>query len=179
MSGQPTAGQPAAVARRYFDAIGRRDLDAALACWAPGAIDHLAPVGELRAPEGMRAYFEELFAAMPDFHYEVVELVAEADRVAVHWRAGGTFAGRPFQRIRANGARIAAEGLDLVLVVDGLIARNDSFWDDSAVARQIGLLPPRDGIGERALKALFNLRSRLAGLGRRRGQTVTHSQGGS
>jgi steroid delta-isomerase-like uncharacterized protein len=167
MTEAATSTQASDLARRYFAAIGRRDLDAALACWAPGAIDYLAPVGELRAPDGMRSYFEELFAAMPDFHYEVVDLVAEGDRVAVHWRAGGTFTGRPFQRIRANGARIAAEGLDLVRVVDGLIVRNDSFWDDSAVARQIGLLPRRDSVGERAFKALFNARSRVARSGSR------------
>ena len=61
----------AAIARRYFGAVGRHDLDDAMACWAPGGIDHLAPVGELRVPDELRAYFEELFAAMPDFKYEV------------------------------------------------------------------------------------------------------------
>ena len=50
----------AEVARRYFTAIGQQDLDAALACWKPGAIDNLAPVGELSAPDGMRAYFDSL-----------------------------------------------------------------------------------------------------------------------
>lgn len=168
MSDQATSTQPADVARRYFDAIGRRDLDAALKCWAPGGIDYLAPVGELRAPDGMRTYFEELFAAMPDFQYEVLALVADGDHVVVHWRASGTFTGRPFQRIRANGARLEAAGLDLVRVADGLIERNDSFWDDAAVARQIGLMPARDGAAERGLKALFNTRTRLAGLGSRR-----------
>lgn len=78
------------VARRYFDAIGRRDLDAALACWKPGGVDRLVPLGNFRAPDGMRAYFEDLFAAFPDFHYELLDLVAEGDRVTVRWRAGGT-----------------------------------------------------------------------------------------
>jgi steroid delta-isomerase-like uncharacterized protein len=168
VSREAMSTEPAEVARRYFDAIGRRDLDAALACWAPDAIDYLAPVGELRAPDEMRAYFGDLFAAMPDFHYEVVQVVAEGELVVVHWRAGGTFTGRSFQRIRANGAHIAAEGLDLVRVAGGLIQRNDSFWDDSAVARQIGLLPARDSAAERMLKALFNARTRVARLGSRR-----------
>ena len=64
------AASPAVdVALRYFTAIGRQDLDAALECWKEGGIDHLAPVGEVRAPEGIRQYFGSLFAAFPDFTY--------------------------------------------------------------------------------------------------------------
>ena len=48
---------------------------------------------ELIAPDGIRAYFVELFGAFPDFTFEVVELIADGDRVAVRWRATGTFAG--------------------------------------------------------------------------------------
>jgi steroid delta-isomerase-like uncharacterized protein len=160
--------QAADVARRYFDAIGRRDLDAAVECWAPGGVDCLSSVGELRAPDGVRAYFAELFEAAPDFEYEVLRTVAESELVAVHWRARGTFVRGTFQGFRANGSRIEMEGIDLVRVEDGLIRRNDSFWDDAAVARQVGMLPPRGSRRERALLGLFNLRTRLAGIVRRR-----------
>lgn len=156
--------EPAAVARRYFDAITRRDLDAAASCWAPGGIDHLVPVGELEVPDAWREYFESLFAAMPDFRYDVLEVVAEGDRAVVHWRTSGTFTGSPFQGILANGARVETLGLDLVRVAGGLIQRNDSYWDDASVARQIGLLPARLSRNERVLTALFNCRTRVAGL---------------
>lgn len=156
------ADSPAvAVSRRYFDAVRRRDLDAALECWAPGGIDHLAPVGELRVPDEWRAYFSELFAAIPDFEYEVLNLFDQGDQVAVHWRASGHFSGTPFQGIRANGAAIAAEGADLIKVDNGLIERLDSYWDESATARQIGLLPAKKSVQERALYGLFNTKTRL------------------
>ena len=160
----------AAVSRRYFDSVARHDLDAAMACWAPGGIDHLAPVGELRVPDELRAYFEELFAAMPDFEYEVTSLIEQGDRVAVHWTATGHFSGRPYAGIRANGSTIATEGADLIEVEDGLIKRLDSYWDDSAIARQIGVLPARKSAQERLLLGLFNTKTRLKSLlgGRRR-----------
>ena len=158
----------AAVATRYFSAIARQDLDAALACWVVGGIDHLAPIGELRIPDELRAYFEELFAAVPDFEYEVVNLIAEGDLVAVHWRATGTFTGTPLQGVRANGARLKTGGADLVRVENGLIARLDSYWDDAGIARQVGILPARGSRQERALTRLFNVRTRLGSLlGRR------------
>jgi len=159
---------PAEVARRYFDAIARQDLDAAAACWAVGGIDHLAPAGELTVPDEWRPYFEELFAAAPDFEYELVDLIAQGDIVAVHWRAAGTLTGKPLQGIRANGARLQARGADVVRVEGGLIQRIDSYWDDSAVARQIGILPAKGSRQERALTKLFNARTRIAGLLRRR-----------
>lgn len=156
------------LATRYFDAIGRQDLDSALAHWATGAIDHMAPVGELRAPEGVRAHFEELFAAMPDFQLDVVDFVVDGELVGVHWRAGGTFTGSAYQGIRATGTSVRLEGADIVRIGDGLIQRVDSYWDDSSVARQLGLLPPRKSRRERALLGLFNLRTRLLPRGRKR-----------
>jgi steroid delta-isomerase-like uncharacterized protein len=157
----------AAVSRRYFEAVRLRDLDAALACWAPGGIDHLAPVGELRVPDEWRAYFVELFAAMPDFEYEVVNLFAQGDQVAVHWRASGHFSGKPYQGIHANGTHVTTEGADLIKVEDGLIKRLDSYWDDAAIARQIGVLPARDSMQERAFLGLFNTKTRLKSVVRR------------
>jgi len=159
----------AAIARRYFGAVARHDLDDAMACWAPGGIDHLAPVGELRVPEELRAYFEELFAAMPDFEYEVTNLIEQGDEVAVHWRATGHFTGRPYAGIRANGSPIHTEGADLIKVENGLIRRLDSYWDDAAIARQIGVLPAKKSAQEKLLLGMFNTKTRLKSLvGRRR-----------
>lgn len=154
----------AAVTRRYFEAVRRQDLDAALECWAPGGIDHLKPVGELRVPEEWRAYFGGLLAAMPDFDYEVVNLFEQGDQVAVQWRARGHFSGRPYQGIRANGSPITIEGADLIRVENGLIKHLDSYWDDAAIARQIGVLPARKSVQERALLGLFNAKTRLKSL---------------
>ncbi|HEX5474128.1 MAG TPA: ester cyclase [Vicinamibacterales bacterium] len=169
MTAERGQGGPAAdAARNYFGAIARQDLDAALSCWKPGGIDYLAPVGELRAPEGMREYFTGVFASFPDFRYEVLALVADGDQAAVRWRVSGTFTGKPFSGVIANGKRLVGEGCDLLRVdVDGRIVHNDSYWDDAATARQIGLLPPRGSRMERAMTWLFNVKTRLTLRGRR------------
>jgi steroid delta-isomerase-like uncharacterized protein len=157
-----TQTPPADVARRYFAAIARQDLDEAATYWEPGSIDHLAPVGELRVPDEWRQYFEQVFAAMPDFTYDVLDVVVQDKLVAVRWQTSGTFTGRPFQGIRATGTRIRAEGVDFLVVEGGLIRRLDSYWDDASVGRQIGLLPPRGSRPERLLTALFNVRTAIA-----------------
>jgi len=126
------------IAKRYFAALCAHDLDAAVACWAPGAVDRLVGAQDLIAPGGIREYFGELFGAFPDFELEVVELTTSRGRTAVRWRAHGTFAGPgKFQGFAPNGARLRLEGCDVVTVEDDLIHHNDAYIDSGDIARQL------------------------------------------
>lgn len=151
------------VARRYFAAVAARDPEAMAACWKPGGIDRLHGQADLVAPDGVRSYFSELFAAFPDLAVEIVSTTADEERCAVRWRMTATFAGPGrFQRFEPNGARVSVEAVDVVQVQDGLIAGNDAYIDGMDVARQLGVLPPRDSGQERGMAALLNGRTRVA-----------------
>jgi predicted ester cyclase len=150
------------VARTYFGATARRDLDAMEACWKPGGVENIMGLGELRVPDEYRPYFQELFDALPDFKYEVIKMVTEGNRVAVHWQAKGTFTGKPYQGLKANGRSGRLEGIDMVEVVDGKVVRNDVSFDSAMMMREIGILPAVGSAGERATKRLFNLRTAAA-----------------
>jgi len=151
------------VARRYFAAVAARDVDAMAACWRPGGLDRLHGQADLVAPEGVRAWFEELFAAVPDARMEVLSTTAEGDRCAVRWRLTGTFAGPgDWQGFAPTGGKLDLEGCDVVRVEDGLVVGNDAFVDGMTIARQIGALPPRESGAERGLTALTNMRTRAA-----------------
>jgi glyoxylase-like metal-dependent hydrolase (beta-lactamase superfamily II)/ketosteroid isomerase-like protein len=151
------------VAQSYFDALARRDLDAAAACWAPDGVDRLIGQSEAHGPEGVRAFFGELFTAVPDWAFEVEAIVAEGDRAAVRWNATGTFAGvASLQGIEPTGAPVRMAGFDLLTVRDGLIVENDAFSDGLGFARQIGLLPPVGSGAESGMQRAFNARTRAA-----------------
>src|SRR5215207_5183570 len=108
------------IVESYFAALARRDVDAAAAYWAPDGVDELVDWAEVEGPAGVRAFFGELFAAIPDFVFEVESMVAEGNRVVVRWHATGTFAGEAsFQGIAPTGARVTVKGLDLLDVRDG------------------------------------------------------------
>ena len=81
---------PTAVARAYFKAIGNRDLDAAAEMWKPGSIDRLVGMNELRVPGEFKQWFGTMFAAFPDFKFEVLTVTATKENAAVRWRATGT-----------------------------------------------------------------------------------------
>jgi glyoxylase-like metal-dependent hydrolase (beta-lactamase superfamily II)/ketosteroid isomerase-like protein len=149
------------LATSYFDAIGRRDLDALAACWAGDGAEHVVGQVDAVGPAGVRAWFGELFAAFPDMEISVRETVAEDDRVAVLWTGAGTFAGpAAYQGIEPTGARVEIEGLDLLHVADGQIVRNDAFPDGIGLARQIGLIPGQGSTAEDRLARAFNARTR-------------------
>src|ERR1700744_2438041 len=67
-----SGGKAEGVARRYFAAIDERDLDAAVALWAPGGRDNVRGRVDVIAPEGVREFLGELIGAVPDLSMEVV-----------------------------------------------------------------------------------------------------------
>jgi steroid delta-isomerase-like uncharacterized protein len=159
-SGQ--AADAASVARGYFEAVARRDVEAMASFWAPGARDVIHGVADMRVPEDLRAWFGNLFAAFPDFSFEVLDVTEAGEKAAVHWHATGSFNGSGrFEGLRPNGARVDLQGCDVLTVHDGLIARNDAYMNGAEMARQLGALPPAGSAAERAMAALLNLKTRL------------------
>lgn len=154
------AEEVAELARRYFAAVSAHDLDGALACWAPDGVGNL-PDGPLALPDGYREFFGGVFAAFPDFSLEIHDVVVQDDRCAVRYTLTGTFAGAPFQGLAPTGARVSLDGCDVVRFRDGLIVRNDAFYDQMDLARQLGALPAAGSGQERGMTALINMRTRV------------------
>jgi len=155
---------PEAVARRYFEAIGARDVPAAVALWEPGGVEHVHGRFELAAPDGVEAFIRELAEAMPDLRMEVLSTTTEGDRCGVQWRASGTFAGPGgFAGVDATGDRLTLEGFDLLTIAGGLIKRNEAFSDSTSFLRQIGAAPAPESPGERRLTGAINLRTSVTG----------------
>jgi steroid delta-isomerase-like uncharacterized protein len=145
--------------RKYFEALGRRDVEAAAALWAPDGEEHIAGQVDSVGPAGVRAYFDELFAAFPDFALTVRSMVSEGERAAVHWTATGTHLGSLWG-VAPTGARVDFEGIDMLQVSDGLIVRNDAVPDALSVARQIGVLPRGGSAAEQRLFGAFNAKTK-------------------
>ena len=110
---------------------------------------------------GAIAYFESLWAAIPDFSFEIVDLYATGDNATVHWHITGTFAGPgTFQGFEPNGAALDFYGVDVVKVRDGKVARIDVYTDGMTIARQLGALPPDDSPVQARMAQAFNARVR-------------------
>ncbi len=156
------AEQTERVATAYFDAVGRRDLDAAVALWKPGGRENVRGQVDTTAPDGVRAFLSGIMSPFPDFDFRVVEMTVQDDRAAVRWEMRGTFTGEPFQGVEATGAPLFIEGADVLIVRDGLILENNAYADGMTVARQIGLMPPDGSPPEVGMKRAFNVKTKAA-----------------
>jgi ketosteroid isomerase-like protein len=102
-----------------------------------------AAVQELFAPRvGLRVtrLFADFRSAFPDWHEEIVDLVAEGDTVAGRFRCSGTHRGE-FLGEAPTGKRMDVEEVFFLRVEDGKFV---DFWgleDSLGRMRQLGLLP--------------------------------------
>ena len=102
-----------------------------------------ATVDELFAPRAARRVkrlFGEFRTAFPDWHEEIVELVAEGDTVVGRFRCSGTHLGE-FLGEAPTGRRMEVEEVFFLRVEDGKFV---DFWgleDSLGRMRQLGLIP--------------------------------------
>ncbi|MGA7688534.1 MAG: ester cyclase [Jiangellales bacterium] len=122
-------------------------------------MDDFVAIGVFSGVDAVVAFFAELFAAVPDFRIDVLNVTAEGDTAVVQWHATGTFTGGPFQGIHATGRSVDLRGCDVMRFDGGLLKHNAIYYDGLAFARQIGLLPTEGSSADRALQAVFNART--------------------
>ena len=151
----------AEVARSYFEAIGRRDVDAMESHYETGGGGPIHGLVDLKVGDNYREWFTNLFRAFPDWMFEILNLVAEGDHAAVEWRATATFNGTAkFEGMEPNGAKLDVQGCDMVTIRDGRIVRIDAYSSGTEIARQLGALPPQGSAAERGMTAALNLKTR-------------------
>jgi glyoxylase-like metal-dependent hydrolase (beta-lactamase superfamily II)/predicted ester cyclase len=161
---EPETTDVAEVGRRYFAAVNDHDVEGALACWHPDGEEVIS--GEtIPLPDGYRAYFTEVFDAVPDLRLEPLDEVIAGDRYILRYRITGTFAGPGrLQGFDPTGSRLSFVGLDMLRIEDGRIRRNDAFVDGMKMAEGLGVLPPQDSPQAQRMASLVNRRTRLRSL---------------
>ncbi len=149
------------LAREYFAAAADHDVEEMVSKWEPGGRAIIYGMAELEVPGGYRDYFENLFAAFPDFRFEVLDVIASGNQAAVRWRGTGTFDGDArFQGLAPNGAQAEIEACDLLTFNDeGLAVENRAYVNGADIAQKLGALPPTDSLAERAMLGAMNLKT--------------------
>ena len=149
------------LAQQVLDAINAHDVDALRELWADG-VEERFPDKTCRGKEELSAYFKELWAAIPDFHMDLVSAVEDGETVFARWRLTGTHTGGQFNGIDTTGKAVSLDGMDQFTFRDGKMASNFVVFDQMEVGRQLGLLPPDGSPPDRALKAAFNAKTKIA-----------------
>ncbi len=84
-------------------------------------------------------------AAFPDRTLTLDVSVEQGDTIANEWTVAGTHTGPLVMpdgtELPPTGKRIELKGMELVQVRDGKITVHHQYWDNMAVAGQLGVLP--------------------------------------
>ena len=89
---------------------------------------------------GFREKTKMVFTAFPDFHVEIVDLIAEGDSVVVIWRAHGTFKA-DYKDTPANNKLISWSGVTVHRLHNGKIKESVWGYDIFGAAQQMGMIP--------------------------------------
>jgi steroid delta-isomerase-like uncharacterized protein len=155
----PTQASNGELVRWAFEMLNERDVKPLKQFWTDATVERF-PDKTCRGAEEIAAYFEDAFAAIPDFHMDVVALVEQGDDVFVHWHLTGTHSG-PIMGIEPTGQALAIDGIDHFVLRDGKVVSNFVVFDQMQYARQLGMMPPDGSTADKALKSAFNARTKL------------------
>ncbi|WP_331234165.1 ester cyclase [Natronorarus salvus] len=137
------------VERVSFEPYVTGEMDAIDEMVSEGFVLHdpLSPE-EIRGPERFKEYVESFRTAFPDLHLTTEEIVAEDDRVAVHWTVGGTHEGPiPNLDLEPTGEEFEISGMEFDRIEDGKLAETWLVYDSLGFMQQLGVIPTEEDAG--------------------------------
>jgi predicted ester cyclase len=117
------------VIRENLEKINRGDAKGAAADWA----DDAQSFGRYVGPAGVQSVLEDILETVPDYHMDIVEMVAAADVVVVRCNLSGTH--------REAGHRNQVAHIRWYTLREGKIVQQWATRDDYSLMRQLGQSP--------------------------------------
>jgi steroid delta-isomerase-like uncharacterized protein len=125
-----------ATVRRFFDDLwSDGDLSCADEVLAPTHVHHVGD-DTVVGPAALKDMVARFRTAFPDLHFELEDVVSDADRVVVRWTATGTHEGE-FAGIEATGRSARWTGIDLVRLEEGRIVELWASADGAGLFEQL------------------------------------------
>jgi steroid delta-isomerase-like uncharacterized protein len=132
------------LALRWLEAIWNGDLDTPAGGVVeqvvhPDFYNHEVAADRPGGPDGFRHTARRLRRAFAELRIEPLDVVAEADKVAIRARVSGRHVG-PFAGMPATGREFSVEHTHIVRILDGKVVEHWANRDDAGMLRQLGLL---------------------------------------
>ena len=86
--------------------------------------------------DGIRKAIQETLIAFPDWFEDVVDIIAENDRVVTRYVSTGTHSG-PYQGIQPTGKKIKVDEISIFRLKENRVAEQWCLVDDLALLKQL------------------------------------------
>jgi predicted ester cyclase len=125
MDGNAPERNKAIVSRYIQDVVNRQSPLAAVDTCSRDVVWHGGPLGEAKGMKAYQGVLASFFAAFPDLEVEVLDLIAEGDRVVVRFACSGTHLGE-FQGMTPTLKRVTSGGMSTFRIDESRIA--EEWW---------------------------------------------------
>jgi predicted ester cyclase len=131
-----------ALVRRFWeDVFNQKHLERADAYVAQDYLDHGALPGQGPGLEGAkRQRWALYFAAVPDLHARIDDMVAEGDRISVRFTVTGTQVGE-LMGVPPTGRHFDVGAMCIYRIAGGKVAEQWEQMDSLGLMRQLGAIP--------------------------------------
>lgn len=129
-----------ALFRRFIDeALVAGDTDKLDEFIAPEFVEHEEMPGSPGGREAPKWFVETMHSAFSDFAFEIQDMIAEGDRVAIRAKLRGTHTGE-FMGIPATNKPFEIDLMDIVEIKGGKMTAHWGVTDAMAMMQQLGAM---------------------------------------
>jgi steroid delta-isomerase-like uncharacterized protein len=130
-----------AIVERLVELWNTGDLTTADDIFAASFVNHDPNRPNVTDLESCKGWIAENRTAFPDFHTEVHDMIAEADKVACRWTVSGTHKGE-YSGIPPTGAQVTVTGMSIHRLDGARIAETWWSYDMLGLLQQLAVIPP-------------------------------------
>ena len=129
--------------RQFFEALDRQDTEKMDQLVSSTNYSlHFSGMPPVDWNANKKEFLTPLTKAFPDLRRNIVDMVAEGDKVAVSINVTGTYKGE-FQGIPATGKQASFTAMDILTIIDGKVTEEWATADMMGLMQQIGAIPTR------------------------------------
>jgi steroid delta-isomerase-like uncharacterized protein len=126
------------VIRAFIDAWNTRDFDRFATLMGADAVLHVGGGDVSCDPAGSRAIAEAWTTAFPDWRLQLLDLIAEGDRVVAHMPYSGTHR-RPVAGVDPTGRSCTVDEIVIFRLAERKIVEAWEVYDEAGMWRQLGV----------------------------------------
>jgi steroid delta-isomerase-like uncharacterized protein len=131
------------VVRQFFEAMDRQDTETMDRLVSSTNYSlHFSGMPPMDWNTNKKEFLAPFNKAFPDLSRNIVDMVAEGDKVAVSVNVTGTYKGE-FQGIPPTGKQVSFTAMDILTIKHGKITEEWATADMMGLMQQIGAIPAR------------------------------------
>ena len=129
------------IVRRYQEAYNSNNLGILDEIMSADFASHSLMPGLPPGLAGGNMAHQVTVAAMPDYHVNIEDLIAEGDRVVMRFTLIGTHTGSEFLSLPASGRHVSVGGTSIFRLDSGKIVEHWATEDSLGLLQQLGAVP--------------------------------------